>query len=520
MNGRDRRFDVIVIGSGLGGLVAGGLAARSGRRVLVLEKNRSCGGAAGVYSIGPLAIEASLHEIDGFDAEDPKLPILERLDVPQHVRFVEVGDLWEVRSPLLGDPFVMPTGLEAAFEATAARFPAHRVGLRTYFDVLAELRSSLSLAVRHQRDWRWWLRNTPQLWPFIRQRKQSLGGVLDRLFGADEAIKLALCANLIYYADNPDETWFPHWAVAQASYHIGGGHYPHGGSKELSTHLVRFIEATGGEVLTGRQVTRVLLDDGRVAGVEHATVNSENGDRDVQKENAPLVFGNAAPHSLADMLPLAVRPSFMGPYAKRPVSLSLWTIALGFARRPRELGVERYSTAVFRPSMQRFRDLPFDATMPATRTNGEVPHFIFVDYSAVDSGLTADPPYLGTIVGLDRIDNWDGLDAAAAEDRREQFIDSMVAALEHEFPGIGSEIVQREMTTARGAANYLGTPSGAIYGFSPERRPRIVDPRTPVKGLWLASAFVGLGGYSGAIIGGGVAAKAALRESSRDWAHG
>jgi hypothetical protein len=69
-----RKFDAIVIGSGRGGLTAGALYARAGHRVLVLERNVQFGGAATVYRHGSLAIEASLHEIDGLDAEDPKVP--------------------------------------------------------------------------------------------------------------------------------------------------------------------------------------------------------------------------------------------------------------------------------------------------------------------------------------------------------------------------------------------------------------------------------------------------------------
>ena len=39
-----RNFDAIVIGSGLGGLTAGGLCARAGLKVLVLERNEVFGG--------------------------------------------------------------------------------------------------------------------------------------------------------------------------------------------------------------------------------------------------------------------------------------------------------------------------------------------------------------------------------------------------------------------------------------------------------------------------------------------
>lgn len=74
-----RNFDAIAIGSGLGGLTAAALFARAGHKVLVLERNQSFGGAATVYHHCALAIEASLHEIDGLDASDPKAPILRAL---------------------------------------------------------------------------------------------------------------------------------------------------------------------------------------------------------------------------------------------------------------------------------------------------------------------------------------------------------------------------------------------------------------------------------------------------------
>jgi phytoene dehydrogenase-like protein len=108
-----RRFDVIVIGSGLGGLTAGALCAKSGLRVLVLERNDTFGGAATVYRHNGLAIETSLHEIDGLDEGDPKLPLIRALGLEQGLQFVDVGDLYEVRGGPLETPFVLRRALQA-----------------------------------------------------------------------------------------------------------------------------------------------------------------------------------------------------------------------------------------------------------------------------------------------------------------------------------------------------------------------------------------------------------------------
>ena len=150
-----RQFDAIVIGSGLGGLTAGAMYARAGHRVLVIERNQNFGGAATVYRHGALAIEASLHEIDGLDPKDPKASILQSLGLDRDVPFVDVGDLHEVRSPLLGEPFVLPHGLDAALNAAKQRFPHQGSGLDGYFERICAVRHAVSTLSEHQDDRGW-----------------------------------------------------------------------------------------------------------------------------------------------------------------------------------------------------------------------------------------------------------------------------------------------------------------------------------------------------------------------------
>lgn len=117
-----------------------------------MERNQNFGGAATVYEHGALAIEASLHEIDGLDAEDPKTPILRSLGLDRDIPFVDVGDLHEVRSPLLGEPFVLPHGLDAALAATKLRFPHQATGLKEYFERIRAVRHAVAIISEHQND--------------------------------------------------------------------------------------------------------------------------------------------------------------------------------------------------------------------------------------------------------------------------------------------------------------------------------------------------------------------------------
>src|SRR5262249_52461540 len=231
---------------------------------------------------------------DGLDAEDPKGPILRALGLDD-IPFVDVGDLHEVRSPLLGEPFVLPHGLDAALAAAKRRFPHQADGLEAYFTRIGAVRHAVALMAEHRDDRGWWLWNAPilplRLWPLIRNRHASLSEVFWRLFGGDEAVKFALASNLGYYTDDPDTMPFIAYAARHASTLLGGGTYIRGVSHVLSDRLAASVSGAGGELQANREAEAILLDGNSVRGVRHRA--RAGGDQ--REDFAPVVFGNAAP---------------------------------------------------------------------------------------------------------------------------------------------------------------------------------------------------------------------------------
>src|ERR1700755_202715 len=126
-------YDVVVIGAGLGGLTTGAILARAGRKVLIIERSNSVGGAASSYKSGDLFVEGSLHETsDPHDPRDAKHDALTRAGVIDAIKWVPSDMFYEVRGGPLKEPFVMPDNFAAARRALTERFPEARAGIQQF----------------------------------------------------------------------------------------------------------------------------------------------------------------------------------------------------------------------------------------------------------------------------------------------------------------------------------------------------------------------------------------------------
>ena len=74
------KYDVIIIGAGLGGLTAGAKLAREGRKVLLIEQHSQPGGCATTFKRGDFTLEVGLHEMDGPSPRDMKSRIFSELE--------------------------------------------------------------------------------------------------------------------------------------------------------------------------------------------------------------------------------------------------------------------------------------------------------------------------------------------------------------------------------------------------------------------------------------------------------
>jgi all-trans-retinol 13,14-reductase len=230
---------------------------------------------------------------------------------------------------------------------------------------------------------------------------------------------------------------------------------------------------------------------------------------------ARLVLANCSPDAITTMLPAEAAAHFSAAFAGLASSTSLFTAHFGLKTNPAEFGLTAYSSVYLPSWMTTLGDYARAAALLGEKPNGKLPPITVANYAAIDSRLNNSGPYLVTAVGVDEIGNWRGLSKEDEAARRSVWLDAILGELDRHYPGFAGAVTEKTFMNAASMARYLGTPGGAVYGFDPvpptasiwHGLPR--TPKTPIKGLYLASSFGGSGGFSGAMASGSDAARLA-----------
>ena len=515
------QFDAVIIGSGLGGLTAAALLAKAGRSVCLLERNRGLGGAASIYKIGSLTIEASLHETaDPRDPRDVKHQTLKELGVLDAVEWVPAGPLYTVQGGPVGAPFTLPHGFDEAREALTARFPKGARGVGKVLGKMEHIFNTLGqlTEAREEHSLRKLAGGAMGLGPVVSDWRTSAADVFARELGDDEAAKCALAANLGYYSDDPRRLWWLFYAAAQGGYIGSGGVYVKGGSRMLSLKLGKAIKDAGGVVRLGREVVGVETgSDGAPVAVR---CRDPRGDGSEERIGARAVLAGCSPHALSGMLDERERQRMNAAFAASEPSTSLFCAHFGVNEPPARFGLEGYSTALLPDWMTSLNDYARAAELLGEKPSGRLPPITIANYGAIDSAIAPTPPTLVTVVGVDRLSNWAGLAPEAEKERRAAWLDAILERIEASYPGFAGAVTEKTFISARSIKSYLGTPNGEVYGFAPTPPARPIwagaprSPATPLPGFYLASSYGGSGGFSGAIAAGADAARMVLKKQS------
>lgn len=129
------KYDVVIIGSGFGGLTCAHLLAKAGRKVLVLEAHWQPGGCMQSYQRKGHSFDTGLHYVGGLGDGETLHDIFEKLgllQLPWHRMDVDCTDQIIIE----GQTYCLAQGFDHFVDVLADRFPQQRASLKKYVEML------------------------------------------------------------------------------------------------------------------------------------------------------------------------------------------------------------------------------------------------------------------------------------------------------------------------------------------------------------------------------------------------
>lgn len=491
-------WDVIVVGSGPGGLTAAACLAAAGRRVLVLEAHDLAGGNAQVFRRHHgdhwYEFDVGVHYLGECGPGGLFTVIFESLGLGDRMRFNRLDDDGFDTLHFPDFTFRVPAGWDRYLARLIEQFPGERAGIERVVDILQTVAKESRSIFGEERPTfeRWAMRPLREVFDEC-ELGQQVRAVLDHWSGL--------------YAGAPSETaTVMHARIID--HYMHGAFYPEGGGQMIPARLIQAIEACGGEVRTLSPVDHILVDDGAAVGVQ-----LESGER----IEAPVVVSNADYRRTITQL---VGRDHVSPATAAWAEEARMTLGLVciYVVVDRELDGPNTNYFVFRDYRT---DELYAELDQGSLPDGEPPFAYIALASKKDPGNAELCPPGHTNFQIMTLaprgyEFW-GVDTGPADGgtyrrdgtyrrRKQEITDQLVDMAETVLGPLRDHIVHIETATPLTHARYTRSSEGTSYGYQ-HRPDQMGDDRpahrTEIPGLWVVGANTVSGhGIAGAMIGG------------------
>ena len=258
------KYDVIIIGSGLGGLVCARQLAQSGRSVLVLERQTQPGGCLQSYRRGNFEFDTGLHYVGGLAQGQSLHEVFEQLGL-MRLPWVRLDADGFDHVTIGRQTFPLCEGFDNFANTLGDYFPQEKTALKKYVDMLRHLPPMEESIEVNAYDW------------------------LSSLF-RDPLLINVLSATAMKMELRRESLPLFNFAHSMSSY-IQSSWRLKGGGNMIIESLVNDIKAYGGDVVCRAEVQELVEQGGRIVAAKCPDGKTYEGRMFISDVHPQLTFG-------------------------------------------------------------------------------------------------------------------------------------------------------------------------------------------------------------------------------------
>ena len=273
MKSNKENFDVIIIGSGIGGLVTASQLAAKGAQVLVLEKYIIPGGSGGSFKRKGYTFDVGASMIFGF-GEKGYTNLLTRALKDVNEKCETIADPVQLEYHLPNDfNIAVDKEYEKFINKLSKQFPHEKEGIKKFYETCASVFNCLdSMPLLSIEDpnylFKVFLKSPLSCLGLARWLPINAGDVARKFIKDPELLRFIDIECFCWSVMPAIKTPMINAGMVFTDRHVGGINYPKGGVGTIAEKLVSGIEKFGSKVRYKANVTEILLKEEKAVGVK------------------------------------------------------------------------------------------------------------------------------------------------------------------------------------------------------------------------------------------------------------
>lgn len=288
------KYDVVIIGAGIGGLVCGCYLAKTGVKVLIVEQHNKPGGYCTSFRREGFRFDVGVHYFGGI-ASGALGKILEELELNNQLTFNRIDPTDKIIMP--DTEIFVRANYKDTIEGFKKKFPNEEVNIGNFFNFIIN----------------------NNIWDVYKKTRGINFADFLNIFFKDYRLKAILSVLTGSMGTSPKEAAaFPCIALFR-QYILDPGYYPRGGIQAFPNALVHNFKEWGGEFITPSKVVKIITQNRKVEGII-----LESG----EKISSNIIVSNAdASETFDNLLDVKARESMT--IGKLITSPSMFIVYLG-----------------------------------------------------------------------------------------------------------------------------------------------------------------------------------------------